>query len=103
MGIASDRRGRSGRHDPRGGELDAARRRRRLVLPNVAAKIRSSDPSIGARPTYSTRTHAVPLARKFKSCAALVETSMMRLPWYGPRSLMRTINERPFDRFVTRT
>ena len=28
---------------------------------NVAARIRSSEPSSGARPTYSTRTQAVPL------------------------------------------
>ena len=48
---------------------------------NVAARIRSSEPSSGARPTYSTRTHAVPLERKPKSSAALVETSTTRLPW----------------------
>ena len=48
---------------------------------SVAKSWRSSEPSSGARPTYSTRTRATPLALNSSSSAALFETSMSRLPW----------------------
>src|ERR1700730_5595500 len=68
----------------------------------VAISWRSSEPSNGARATYSTSTRATPTPLNSSSSAALLETSISRLPWYGPRSLTRTISDLPLPRLVTR-
>ena len=51
-----------------------------IPVRKVAISWRSSEPSSGARPTYSTRTLATPLPLNSSSSAALFETSMSRLP-----------------------
>jgi len=48
---------------------------------SVAINWRSSEPSSGALATYSTRTRATPLPLNSSSSAALLETSISRLPW----------------------
>ena len=53
------------------------------------------------RTSYFTRmtpAEVLPMAAK-----AALERSRQRPPMYGPRSLMRTVTDSPFDRFVTRT
>src|SRR5262249_19865887 len=49
------------------------------------------------------RTRATPAPVMRNARAALVDTSMVRPRMNGPRSLMRTTTELPFDRLVTRT
>jgi len=52
--------------------------------------------------TTSTRTLAIPLSTIPSSLAAEPETSTTRPGMYGPRSLTRTVTDRPVATFVTR-
>jgi hypothetical protein len=53
--------------------------------------------------TTRMRTLAIPAPTKPRACAVALETSSIRPPMEGPRSLMRTTTERPFRRLVIST
>src|SRR3984893_10435628 len=53
--------------------------------------------------TFVTFTRPTPFAVRPIFCAARCERSRLRPRTNGPRSLMRTLTERPFETLVTRT
>jgi hypothetical protein len=73
------------------------------VVPFFAFEAASPRAANALPPVVTTLTLTVPVPSMPMLWAAAFDRSMIRPPTKGPRSLMRTTTERPFDKFSTRT